>query len=272
VTAAIDISSLTFGSVCSGIEAASVAWHPLGWRACWFSEIDRAASEVLAYRFPDTPNHGDMLALAGKVRRREIAAPDILVGGTPCQSFSVAGLRKGLSDARGQLTIAFIDLADAIDEVRAADGLPPVIIVWENVPGVLTHKDNPFGCFLAGLAGEADALVPAGRKWTNAGAVLGPERAIAWRVIDAQYLGLAQRRRRVFVVAGALRGSIPPQYFLSSTACAGILRRAETRGKALPEPLMRALMAVASQEPMERAAGTSCPLRWRLITIIALLV
>jgi DNA (cytosine-5)-methyltransferase 1 len=200
---------LTFGSVCSGIEAASVAWAPLGWKAAWLSEIDRAACEVLAHRFPGTPNHGDMLLLAAKVRRREIPAPDLLVGGTPCQSFSVAGMRRGLDDPRGQLTIAFIDLANAIDEIRAADGLPPVIIVWENVPGVLTHKDNPLGCFLAGLAGEDDVLVPAGRKWTNAGAVFGPERAIAWRVLDAQYFGLAQRRRRVFVVASAREGFDP---------------------------------------------------------------
>jgi DNA (cytosine-5)-methyltransferase 1 len=200
---------LTFGSVCSGIEAASVAWHPLGWRAAWFAEVDKAASQVLAHRFPDVPNHGDMTLLADKVRRREIPAPDILVGGTPCQAFSVAGLRGGLSDERGQLTLAFVLLADAIDEVRFADGLEPVIIVWENVPGVLNHKDNPFGCFLAGLAGESVPLIPAGRKWTNAGAVFGPERAIAWRTLDAQWFGLAQRRRRVFVVASARVGFDP---------------------------------------------------------------
>lgn len=201
--------SLTFGSVCSGIEAASVAWALLGWKAAWLAEVDRAASEVLAYRFPDVPNHGDMLKLAAKVRAREIPAPDILVGGTPCQSFSVAGMRRGLDDPRGQLTIAFIDLANAIDEIRAADGLPPVIIIWENVPGVLTHKDNPFGCFLAGIAGEDDAVEPAGKKWTNAGCVFGPQRPVAWRVLDAQYFGLAQRRRRVFVVASAREGFDP---------------------------------------------------------------
>lgn len=212
---------LTFGSVCSGIEAASVAWHPLGWRAQWLAEVDRAASEVLDFRFPDTPNHGDMLLLAGMVRRREIPAPDILVGGTPCQAFSVAGRRQGLDDARGQLTIAFIDLADAIDEVRCTDGKDPVIIVWENVPGVLTVKGNAFGCFLAGLAGESDELKPAGRKWTHAGCVLGPERAIAWRTLDAQYFGLAQRRRRVFVVASARQGFDPTTILFE---CEGVRR------------------------------------------------
>lgn len=200
---------LEFGSVCSGIEAASVAWHHLGWRAAWLAEVDRAASEVLAYRFPDTPNHGDMLGLAEKIRNREIPAPDILVGGTPCQAFSVAGARQGLNDARGQLTLAYVVLANAIDEVRAADGKPPATIVWENVPGVLTSKDNAFGCFLAGLAGESDELKPSGRKWTNAGVVLGPERSVAWRTLDAQYFGLAQRRRRVFVIASAREGFDP---------------------------------------------------------------
>lgn len=191
-----------------------MAWHPLGWRAAWFAEVDRAASEVLAYRFPDVANHGDMTLLAGMIRRREIPAPDALVGGTPCQAFSVAGMRRGLDDERGQLTLAYVDLANAIDEVRAAGGLAPVIIVWENVPGVLTSKDNAFGCFLAGIAGEDDPLVPAGKKWTNAGAVCGPERAIAWRTLDAQWFGLAQRRRRVFVVASAREGFDPAEILL----------------------------------------------------------
>jgi DNA (cytosine-5)-methyltransferase 1 len=200
---------LSFGSVCSGIEAASVAWHPLGWSAAWLAEIDKSASKVLAARFPNVVNHGDMTKLAGMVRRREIVAPDVLCGGTPCQSYSIAGRRLGLADPRGQLTIAFIDLADAIDEVRRADGKPPCVIIWENVPGVFTSKDNAFGCFLAGLAGEDSEVEPAGTKWTNAGCVLGPERSVAWRTLDAQFFGLAQRRRRVFVVASARDGFDP---------------------------------------------------------------
>lgn len=205
---------MKFGSVCSGIEAASVAWHPLGWRASWFAEVDRAASEVLAHRFPDVANHGDMTLLPGMVQRREIEAPDALVGGTPCQAFSIAGMRKGLSDERGQLTLAYVELADAIDRVRSDAGNEPCIIVWENVPGVLSSKDNAFGCFLAGLAGEDVPLEPPGKKWGNAGVVLGPKRAIAWRIIDAQYVGLAQRRRRVFVVASAREGFDPAAILL----------------------------------------------------------
>lgn len=186
-----------------------MAWHPLGWQAAWLAEVDRAASEVLAHRFPHVVNHGDMTQLPGMVDRREIEAPDALVGGTPCQAFSVAGRREGLADERGQLTLAYVDLADAIDRVRVADGEQPCIIVWENVPGVLSSKDNAFGCFLAGLAGEDLPLEPPGKKWGNAGVVLGPQRAVAWRTLDAQWFGLAQRRRRVFVVASAREGFDP---------------------------------------------------------------
>jgi len=202
-------NELTFGSVCSGIEAASVAWETLGWRAVWLAEIESFPSSVLAHRYPHVPNLGDMTAIAARVLKGEVAAPDVLVGGTPCQAFSVAGLRAGLDDERGQLTLRFMELANAIDTVRIAAGKSACIIVWENVPGVLSDKTNAFGCFLAGLAGEDDELRPAGKKWTNAGAVYGPERAIAWRILDAQYFGVAQRRRRVFLVASARDGFDP---------------------------------------------------------------
>jgi DNA (cytosine-5)-methyltransferase 1 len=144
-----------------------------------------------------------MTKLAARVLAHEIEAPDVLVGGTPCQAFSVAGLRQSLDDDRGQLTIKFLELADAIDNVRRTRGEPECIIVWENVPGVLSTKDNALGCFLAGLAGETEPLLPAGGKWSNAGCVFGPTRTVAWRVLDAQYFGVAQRRRRVFVIASA---------------------------------------------------------------------
>lgn len=206
-----DSGMTTFGSVCSGIEAASVAWHPLGWRAAWLAEIEPFPAAVLAHHFPTIPNLGDMTKLPKLVLTGKAAAPDVLVGGTPCQAFSVAGMREGLNDPRGQLTIKFVELADAIDHVRVARGDDPAIIVWENVPGVLSDKGNAFGCFLGALSGEDRELQPAGGRWSNAGCVFGPARAIAWRILDAQFFGLAQRRRRVFVVASSRAGFNPAQ-------------------------------------------------------------
>lgn len=200
---------IKFGSVCSGIEAASVAWLPLGWRAAWLSEIEPFPSAVLAHHYPDVPNLGDMTALPERIAAGEVEAPDVFCGGTPCQAFSVAGLRKSLDDARGNLSLTFCEIANAIDSVRSVRGEPPVIVFWENVPGVLNTRDNAFGSFLAGLAGESESLEPPRGKWTNAGAVFGPQRAVAWRVLDAQYFGVAQRRRRVFVVASARKGFDP---------------------------------------------------------------
>lgn len=200
---------MKYGSVCSGIEAASKAWEPLGWKPAWFSEIEPFPSAVLAHHWPEVTNLGDMTKIADAVRAGDVEAPDVLVGGTPCQAFSIAGLRKGLSDDRGQLTLSYVELANAIDAKRRERGEPEAIIVWENVPGVLSSKDNAFGCFLAGLAGESSELQPSGGKWTHAGCVSGPERVIAWRVLDAQFFGVAQRRRRVFVVASARKGFDP---------------------------------------------------------------
>ncbi|WP_248731822.1 DNA cytosine methyltransferase [Pseudomonas sp. MWU13-2517] len=202
---------VTYGSVCSGIEAATQAWQPLGMRAAWFAEIEPFPSAVLAHHYPDVPNHGDMTKLAAMVLAGKIPAPGVLVGGTPCQAFSVAGMREGLTDPRGALTIKYVELADAVDYVRAGQRKPASVIVWENVPGVLSDKGNAFGCFLGALAGEDCELQPPGKKWQDAGCVYGPKRTIAWRVLDAQYFGLAQRRRRVFVVASARDGFDPSE-------------------------------------------------------------
>lgn len=202
---------MRFGSVCSGIEAASVAWHPLGWSAFWVAEIERFPSQVLAHHYPTVPNLGDMRTISRRILTSEVEAPDVLVGGTPCQAFSIAGLREGLADERGQLTISYVRLFDAIDYIRCRAGKRPAIACWENVPGVLSSKDNAFGCFLAGLAGEDVELVPPGKKWANAGCVFGPTRTVAWRVLDAQYFGVAQRRRRVFVVASARKDCNPAE-------------------------------------------------------------
>jgi DNA (cytosine-5)-methyltransferase 1 len=141
--------------------------------------------------------------LPERILSGEVEAPDVFCGGTPCQAFSVAGLRNSLDDARGNLSLVFCEIANAIDKVRSVQQSNPCIIFWENVPGVLSTKDNAFGCFLGALAGEDDALIPPGGRWTNAGFIDGPKRAVAWRVLDAQYFGVAQRRKRVFVVASA---------------------------------------------------------------------
>lgn len=200
---------------------------------------------MLAYHYPETPNHGDMTRLAAMVLSGKIPAPEVLVGGTPCQAFSVAGMREGLADPRGALTIKYVELLDAIDHVRTMRGEPEAICTWENVPGVLSDKGNAFGCFLGALVGESEELQPPGGKWKDAGCVYGPTRTAAWRILDAQYFGLAQRRRRVFVVASARAGFDPLEVLLSAKACVGILRRAEARGKILPEPLLLALKAEA---------------------------
>jgi DNA (cytosine-5)-methyltransferase 1 len=159
---------MKYGSVCSGVEAATVAWHPLGWQAQWFSEIEKFPSAVLQHHYPDTPNHGDMTSF----KEWPNDPIDVLVGGTPCQSFSVAGLRKGLSDPRGNLMLTYLAIAAQYQ---------PKWLVWENVPGVLSsNRGRDFGTFLGALA------------------ELGY--GFAYRVLDAQYFGVAQRRRRVFVV------------------------------------------------------------------------
>ena len=155
-------------SVCSGIEAASVAWEPLGWEPAAFAEVEKFPSAVLAHHWPQVPNLGDMT----RHESWNLGAIDLLVGGTPCQSFSVAGLRKGLHDPRGGLMLRFLEIAQR---------QRPRWIVWENVPGVLSsHGGRDFGAFLG-------ALGALGYGW-------------AYRVLDAQWFGVAQRRRRVFVV------------------------------------------------------------------------
>ena len=159
---------MIYGSVCSGIEAASVAWRPLGWRAAFLSEIAKFPRAVLAQRHGGVPLHGDFTT----IESGRYEAIDILVGGTPCQDFSVAGLRAGITGDRGNLTLEF---------VRLAQRLRPTWLVWENVPGIFSLDDGrAFGAFLGGLA------------------ELGY--GFAYRVLDAQYAGLAQRRERVFVV------------------------------------------------------------------------
>ena len=185
--------SLTYGSVCSGMEAASLAWHPLGWRCAFVSEIDKAPSALLAQRYPDVPNFGDMT----KFEEWPDVAIDLLAGGTPCQSFSVAGLRKGVTDPRGSLMLTYGAIAKRYR---------PAWLFWENVPGVLSSNGGrDFGAFLGMLA------------------ELGY--GFAYRVLDAQFFGLAQRRKRVFVV-GYLGDWRPP--------AAVLFERESLRGDSAP--------------------------------------
>jgi DNA (cytosine-5)-methyltransferase 1 len=183
-----------FGSLCSGIEAATVAWNPIGWKAAWFSEIEKFPCAVLKHHYPDVPNLGDMTAADFISRAKGIGPLDLICGGTPCQAFSTAGLRKGLSDARGNLSLRFVEIAH---------GIKPTWIIWENVPGVLSDKGNAFGCFISALAGNDAPIRPPIDGWGGAGIVSGPVYGLAWRVLDAQYFGVPQRRRRVFVVASS---------------------------------------------------------------------
>jgi len=191
---------MRYGSLCSGIEAASVAFGPLGWEAAWFSEIEAFPNAVLAHHYPGVANHGDMTTIRERILSGEIEAPDMICGGPPCQAFSVAGLRRSLDDERGNLTLEYVKICDATDTVRLAAGRPPAWILYENVPGILNTKDNAFGALLGGLCGSDTPIVaPAG--WGRSGVVNGPSRTVAYRVLNAEFFGLAQRRKRVFVLA-----------------------------------------------------------------------
>jgi DNA (cytosine-5)-methyltransferase 1 len=179
---------MIYGSVCSGIEAASVAFAPLGWKAAFFSEIEKFPCQVLAHHYPDVPNHGDMT----KFKEWKDETIRLLCGGTPCQSFSIAGLRKGLDDERGNLMLTFGEMAARFR---------PAWFLWENVPGVLSSGGGrDFAAFLGLLSGRKISVPRGG--WGKAGIIPGYKNAygLAYRVFDAQYFGVAQRRRRVFVV------------------------------------------------------------------------
>lgn len=190
--------TMKFISICSGIDAASVAFNPLGWKAVAFSEIEPFPCAVLAHHYPDVPNLGDMTRYAEWLDEIFLEA-DAIVGGPPCQAFSVAGMRNGLNDERGNLSLTYFQLINHADSIRKNHGRPPVIALYENVPGLLSDKTGAFGCLLAGLAGEDEAIDV--KKWPRAGVVDGGRRRVAWVTLDAQFFGVAQRRRRVFVLA-----------------------------------------------------------------------
>lgn len=199
---------MKYVSIFSGIEAATVAWHPLGWEPLAFSEIDPFPSTVLQHHYPDIPNLGDITKIDWSPY---VGAADIVVGGSPCQSFSVAGKREGLAGASGLM----------FEYIRAVRELRPRWFVWENVPGAFTSER---GEAYRQLLSEMDAL----------------GYGLAWRVLDAQFFGVAQRRERVFLV-GSLGPCVARKYFLSAKACRGIISRADRRGKPLPKRLRNAL-------------------------------
>jgi len=192
----------TVGSVCSGIEAASVAWEPFGVHFDWFSEIAPFPSRVLAEKYPTIPNFGDMNDIPDQIAQGKMSAPDLICGGTPCQAFSLAGWQNGLNDDRGNLTLKFVDIIEANDAVRMSRGQGRCKVFWENVEGVLADKTNAFGCLVSSLAGLDQVLSVKGGKWPNSGLIRGNTRNVAWRVLDAKFFGLPQQRRRLYVIAG----------------------------------------------------------------------
>ncbi len=200
--------SFTFATLCSGVDAPSCAFEPLGATPVFFSEIAPDPIKVLEHHWPDVPNLGDMLDIDGYAYRGLV---DVLWASFPCQAWSEAGGRKGLKDDRGLLTLA---------GVRLVDEIAPPVFLFENVRGLLTDKENGFGYFLGSLAGEHGPLVPVGRggellpagtRWSNAGYVRGPKRAIAWRLLDAQYFDIPQQRERVMLVACDRASGLDPR-------------------------------------------------------------
>lgn len=259
---------MRYGSVCSGIEAASVAWESLGWQPAWFAEIEAFPSAVLAHHWPDVANLGDMTEIAAAVHSGEVEAPEVVAGGTPCQSYSIGGKRQGLSDPRGQLTLSYVELADAIDSKRRGNGDQEAIFIWENVPGAFSSKDNAFGYFLAGMAGETEAFEPGPRPatgcsskywrwhkkaskhipvWSKRGFVIGRQRRVAWRTFDAQYFGLAQRRPRILLIASARTDIDPAKILFESNS----MRRANPPSKQAPVPVCLTARGAGSLDDRE---------------------
>ncbi len=185
---------MKYASVCSGIEAATVAWKPLGWKAQWLSEIEEFPSSVLVHHYPETPNLGDMTKLKGN-KIYEQSTFNVLVGGTPCQAFSIAGLRGGLSDQRSNL---------ALEYCRILIDKQPKWFVWENVPGVFSSFSDAEGSDLTGgdggERGSGDDITQSSDFATLLTAFRECGYSCAWRVFDSRYFGVPQRRRRVFVV------------------------------------------------------------------------
>ena len=225
---------MNYLSVCSGVEAATVAWHPLGWNPVAFSEIEKFPSQVLAHHYPAVPNMGDM------TKYKEWNINDsigLLVGGTPCQSFSVAGLRKGLEDPRGNLALTYVGI---LDKFR------PKWCVWENVPGVLSSSGGKdFGAFLG-------ALAELGYGW-------------AYRVLDAQNFGVAQRRRRVFVVGCLGSWESAAKVLFEPESLRGDIKKGRGEGKNIANCITKSPSSHSSYNPA-RSEGNAVLVQWPATT------
>ena len=202
---------LRAASCFTGIGAPELGGPQFDW--VWCAEIEKFPSAVLARRLPNSVNLGDVTADDFLQRASAFGQLDLLVGGPPCQAFSVAGLRRSLDDDRGNLSLRFMRIAHAIR---------PRNLLVENVPGWLNTKDNAFGCFLGGLIGADDALhTPDGKSWPGVGMASGPLGRVAWATLDAQWFGVAQRRRRVFLVADFGDGADPAEILFEPQSLLG---------------------------------------------------
>lgn len=202
-------------SLFSGIEAASVAWGPLGWEPMAFAEIEPFCCELLEKRFPAVPNLGDVSGVDWSSYRGKC---DLIIGGSPCQAFSVAGNRKGLDDPRGRLMLEY---------ARAVRDVEPRWVLWENVPGVLSQD------------GGGRPLAPSSGSWKTAGILSHGE---CLTLNSSEYPSDAA----VSFLSDILEPSAPRRFYLSPSACKGLLRRAQRRGKSLPPQLEETLLAQAS--------------------------
>jgi len=216
-------------SVCSGIEAATVAWKGLGWEAVGFSEIERFPSSVLAHHYPGVKNYGDMT----KYKEWDIDGDsvDLLVGGTPCQAFSVAGLRKGLEDPRGNLSLVFVGMVEHFK---------PEWVVWENVPGVLSSNGGrDFGSFIGALASIGYGF--------------------AWRCLDAQYFGVPQRRRRIFLVAHSSGDSRrAAEVLFEPESLSGNHKKSRTQGQGIADASITGTVSSKWAKGTGGPAGDEC--------------
>ena len=190
---------LRYLSVCDGIGAVHLAWQQLGWECVGISEIAPFPAAVVDHHF-GFRNFGDLKNYK-KWPERLLADVDLLAGGTPCQSFSVAGNRRSLDDDRGNLTRVYVDCFHHINRIRRSHERSPTIALWENVPGVLTTKDNAFGCLLGGLLGCDEAPRTKTRKWPKAGFLCSETMRVGWRILDSKFYAVAQQRRRLFLCA-----------------------------------------------------------------------